>query len=377
MPWYKSGTVSVTLNSSAVIGSGTAFIANSRVGDAFRGPDGDWYEVTNIASDTAMSISPNYKGATTAGGVYAIMPVQGYQKGLADQVRDWVNTYGSKMAALGTAAAATLSTGQTDTTVGRAARIGDFGLGSTGASTVVVWPNGSLNNVLGIGQGSYSTAGPLTDVPAGFTPSTVRYAVRTGDGTTTGEYMQTLTSLTGSTATRGGTGNPSLPTWGAWVISAKSGANSDITSLSGITAPISITQGGTGKTSMGAAAVGPVSQSGGVPTGAVIETNANANGTYTKYADGTLICTRAGDTALTTNGTFGALWQSGLANFTFPMPFAGDLPRVIPTVAQTTTAGAWGGTSGTHTLTGVTVFVTSVVSNVTAKPGYIAIGRWF
>ncbi|MDF2642425.1 MAG: hypothetical protein K0R45_1697, partial [Pseudomonas sp.] len=45
MTWYKSGTVSVDQNSSAVIGTGTAFIANSRVGDAFRGPDGNWYEV--------------------------------------------------------------------------------------------------------------------------------------------------------------------------------------------------------------------------------------------------------------------------------------------------------------------------------------------
>lgn len=102
MPWYKSGTVSVTLNSNAVIGSGTAFIANCRVGDAFRGPDGGWYEVTNIASDTAMSISPNYQGATNAAGIYALAPMQGYQKGLADEVRSWVNTYGPKMAALGT-----------------------------------------------------------------------------------------------------------------------------------------------------------------------------------------------------------------------------------------------------------------------------------
>ncbi|VVO85297.1 phage tail protein [Pseudomonas fluorescens] len=101
MPWYKSGTVSITQNTNAVIGTGTAFIANSRVGDGFRGPDGRWYEVTNIASNTALSISPNYEGPTVAGGFYSIMPVQGYQKDLADQVRSWVNTYGPKMAALG------------------------------------------------------------------------------------------------------------------------------------------------------------------------------------------------------------------------------------------------------------------------------------
>lgn len=102
MGWYKQGVVSVTQNSNAVIGSGTAFIANSRVGDGFRGPDGRWYEVTNIASNTALSISPNYEGPTGAGGFYSIMPVQGYQKDLADQVRSIINTYGEQLAALGT-----------------------------------------------------------------------------------------------------------------------------------------------------------------------------------------------------------------------------------------------------------------------------------
>jgi hypothetical protein len=102
MPWYKAGTVSVTQNSNAVIGAGTAFIANSRVGDGFRGPDGAWYEVTNIASDTAMSISPNYQGATNCAGGYALAPLQGYVKDSADTLRALVNQYGAKLAALGT-----------------------------------------------------------------------------------------------------------------------------------------------------------------------------------------------------------------------------------------------------------------------------------
>ncbi|KPY29757.1 tail fiber domain-containing protein [Pseudomonas syringae] len=102
MPWYKAGTVSVTQNSNAVIGSGTAFIANSRVGDGFRGPDGGWYEVTNIASDTAMSISPNYQGATNNAGGYALAPLQGYVQASADALRALTLQYGQKLAALGT-----------------------------------------------------------------------------------------------------------------------------------------------------------------------------------------------------------------------------------------------------------------------------------
>lgn len=38
--------------------------------------------------------------------------------------------------------------------------------------------------------------------------------------------------------------------------------------------------------------LGKVSQSGGYPTGAIIERGSNANGEYTKFADGTLICTK-------------------------------------------------------------------------------------
>ncbi|MEQ4255433.1 tail fiber domain-containing protein [Pseudomonas syringae] len=102
MPWYKAGTVSVTQNSNAVIGSNTAFIANGRVGDGIRLPDGGWYEVTNIASDTAISISPNYQGASSSAGGYALAPLQGYVKESADALRALVNKFGTQLAALGT-----------------------------------------------------------------------------------------------------------------------------------------------------------------------------------------------------------------------------------------------------------------------------------
>lgn len=51
-----------------------------------------------------------------------------------------------------------------------------------------------------------------------------------------------------------------------------------------------ITEGGTGKTSMGAGSVGTVTQSAGIPTGAIVESGSNASGSYTKWADGTMIC---------------------------------------------------------------------------------------
>lgn len=87
MTWYKTGTVAVTPGSNAVLGTGTSFIANARVGDAFRGPDGEWYEVINIASNTALSIAPDYQGLAVTAGVYSLAPMQGYVKDSADALR--------------------------------------------------------------------------------------------------------------------------------------------------------------------------------------------------------------------------------------------------------------------------------------------------
>lgn len=101
MPWYRTGTVAITAGQTTVTGTGTNFSANGRVGDAFLGPDGRWYEVTNIASGTVLSILPAYQGATVSGGTYAITPVQGYTKTLADKFNDIANTWGSTLAGLG------------------------------------------------------------------------------------------------------------------------------------------------------------------------------------------------------------------------------------------------------------------------------------
>jgi hypothetical protein len=106
MPWLRSGTVSCTLNSSTVTGASTGFAANARVGDAFLGPDGRWYEVANIASDTVLSILPPYVGPTVAAGAYALAPMQGYVKASADALRALVNQFGAVLAVLGTNATA-------------------------------------------------------------------------------------------------------------------------------------------------------------------------------------------------------------------------------------------------------------------------------
>ncbi len=222
MPWYKTGTVSVTQNSNAVIGTGTAFIANSQVGDGFRGPDGRWNEVTNIASNTALSISPNYQGPTATGGFYSIMPVQGYQKDLSDQVRAILNNYGDKLAALGT-------TGNYDILP-----VVKGGTGSTALDTDVV-TEGETNKY-------FSASRVLQSVLTGL--STASSAVVAATDT----ILAAIGKLQAQVTAR-----------------AMKGANGDITSISGLTTPLSIAQDGTGAVTATAAAAALGLGTGGAP----------------------------------------------------------------------------------------------------------------
>ncbi|MGI3041130.1 hypothetical protein ACRTDM_05190 [Shewanella algae] len=147
MSWYRTGTVTVTNGSTTVTGSGTAWVANSRVGDAFVGPDGLTYEITNIASNTAISILPAYRSASGSGQSYSIIPVQGYTKNLADQAADLVNTYdkpwnvaddaADARSALGLGTAATRNAGES---VGNVILVGGFGVGSISNSWELTEP---------------------------------------------------------------------------------------------------------------------------------------------------------------------------------------------------------------------------------------------
>lgn len=104
MPWYRSGTVSITVGQTTVTGTSTDFALNARVGDAFQGPDGRWYEVANIASATVLSILPAYQGPTVAAGSYGLAPMQGYVKESADRLRQLVEQFGGTLSLLGTPA---------------------------------------------------------------------------------------------------------------------------------------------------------------------------------------------------------------------------------------------------------------------------------
>ena len=125
MAWYEEGTVKVTVNSAIVTGTGTKWMAAARQGEAFVAPDGRLYEVANIASDTSLTLSKPYCGVSATGQQYALAPMQGYVKELADRAAQLLPV----LSDLGTASKGTLATSTKDPAPGRVMRNGDWGFG--------------------------------------------------------------------------------------------------------------------------------------------------------------------------------------------------------------------------------------------------------
>ncbi|WP_313522504.1 hypothetical protein [Shinella sp.] len=138
--------------------------------------------------------------------------------------------------------------------------------------------------------------------------------------------------------------------------------------------------------------VGTVSQSGGVPTGAIVERGSNANGEYVKFADGTLICTKTVtiDTSDVNTQTYRMQLTTSFAAAFAVAPHAYSVNVPLPTGTYFTnitgtqngrqavrgSGAAVGPTAMTITIyfdTGAVNVSTSVISNVTI----MAIGRWF
>ena len=132
-------------------------------------------------------------------------------------------------------------------------------------------------------------------------------------------------------------------------------------------------------------ALGTVSQSGGVPTGAIVETGTNANGTYTKYLDGKMTCTKT--VSLTTQinilvGGQGSVFGSslGTGSQTMPATFVA-VPKVSAWVSTNAAFTGWIG--GQVAIATTSTWPSSLLLEAFARPSQthtidlFAIGRWF
>ena len=66
-PTALTGTTEWTLNGTTVTGTGTLFTTELVIGDFISAPDGGWYEVITIASDTSATLYRKYPSASASG----------------------------------------------------------------------------------------------------------------------------------------------------------------------------------------------------------------------------------------------------------------------------------------------------------------------
>lgn len=121
--------------------------------------------------------------------------------------------------------------------------------------------------------------------------------------------------------------------------------------------------------------VGTTTQSGGLPTGSIIERGSNANGEYVKYADGTMICTFAQTITLNINTAYNTVFFA-LPSWTYPVAFASN---PIASLGAQRTGGVLSTGSGSASTTVASLYVIDYTSttgqSITLR--WFAIGRWF
>ena len=135
--------------------------------------------------------------------------------------------------------------------------------------------------------------------------------------------------------------------------------------------------------------LGTVSESAGVPTGAIIERGSNANGEFVKYADGTLIC-RVTNPLIDHTGTFSSATRL-YGVWTFPSVFISPPETSIDCGVDNSgnfigcsrdDVKSWSTNtrSISNTTLGFSIFFTSGVSTTDARVEnvkMIAVGNWF
>jgi hypothetical protein len=168
-------------------------------------------------------------------------------------------------------------TSATDTTVGALLTVGAFGLGATGNQINVTDAN------LATTTGFYSTSSPFTNSPT----ASPYYIITQSYDASRSQIATTAGGSTGLLYIRAFDG----ASWGAWRQIYHQGS-----------------------------ILGTVSQTGGTPTGALMEYGTNANGAYWRYAGGMQVCTYSTGLITGDGGVKQELWN-------YPADFI-EVPRI-------------------------------------------------
>ena len=124
--------------------------------------------------------------------------------------------------------------------------------------------------------------------------------------------------------------------------------------------------------------VGPVAEAGGVPTGAVIERGSNASGNYTRWADGTQICSFVTPVLVCDNFvSFNMFYGSPSFQWTFPAAFIAE-PIIGATAQRSTGSVAHFATiAGSYGPLRTLVYLVAASDTSTGSIHLTATGRWF
>ncbi|MCG7630537.1 hypothetical protein MHM88_22275 [Epibacterium sp. MM17-32] len=126
-----------------------------------------------------------------------------------------------------------------------------------------------------------------------------------------------------------------------------------------------------------ASLLGTVSESGGTPTGAVIERGSNANGEYVRFADGTQICISPDFTNLDVTETTGALYRTAAPiSWTPPAGFGGAISMSGAVLSQGNSRTHWGTLRVLNSNSiDISVFAPTPATDRAVRA--MVIGRWF
>ena len=109
--------------------------------------------------------------------------------------------------------------------------------------------------------------------------------------------------------------------------------------------------------------------------GNIVNRGSNANGSYLKNYDGTLICHFTSEALSTTSLTQGTLFRSTSTLLTFPYAFVGDFPEVSQSPVSNSGA-PFAPAAGAITLTTANLRLLGTTATDSGYISYIAIGRW-
>lgn len=224
----------------------------------------------------------------------------------------------------------------TDVTAGRLLKTGDYGLGT------IISYSGNINT--------------LGDMPTGF------YRVTSGATGTKPDFASSFNMLVHRSGTSPFAASTQL------AIGSGTGAQMSVRSYDGsswsewrlLYSQVNL--------------LGTVSQSGGTPTGAVIQRGSNGNGEFVRFADGTQICTNtlSGGSATTASGS---LYVSGDETWTFPQAFTSitGLSAFAAVMNNTRFCNAYSVSTSDATFRQFSTTSSAGTPNIRVT----AIGRWF